>query len=180
MMTESEVEVILVDERDNDTGRCRKLEAHRRALLHRAVSVFVFRASGELLVQQRAEGKYHSGGQWSNSACTHPREGETLAGAITRGMIEELSVPPDILRYAFPFLYRAEVGGGLVEHEYDHVFVGTIEGEPTPAPGEVSDVAWRLPGELLEEMQREPARFTPWFRLLLPRVVGWLEGLPTT
>lgn len=173
---EREVEVILVDEHDADIGRCPKLEAHRRALLHRAVSVFAFNTSGQLLIQQRAAGKYHSGGLWSNTACTHPREGETLERAVTRGMLEELAVPPGSLTYAFPFLYRAEVGGGLVEHEYDHVFVGTLDADPVPVPGEVSACAWREPHALAAEMNEHPAGFTAWFRLLLPSVLSWRGG----
>jgi isopentenyl-diphosphate delta-isomerase len=167
------VEVILVDEGDRDVGRCEKLEAHRRGLLHRAVSVFAFDAEGRLLVQQRDPAKYHTGGLWSNTACTHPREGEALADAVARATQEELGVGVTSLAYAFPFTYRADVGGGLVEHEYDHVFTATVEGTPRPVAGEVSAVAWHSLADLEAAVARNPGAFTPWFRLLLPRVAAF-------
>lgn len=164
--------VILVDEADRETGQCEKLEAHQRALLHRAVSVFVFAADGRLLVQQRAAGKYHSGGLWSNSACTHPRAGETLGEAVHRAVREELGVGVEALEYAFPFTYRAEVGYGLVEHEYDHVFTARVVEPLAPDADEVTAVAWWTLDDLASAMDRSPATFTPWFRMLLPLVAA--------
>lgn len=170
------VAVILVDDADRPLGLCDKLEAHRRGLLHRAVSLFAYDEAGRLLVQQRAPGKYHSGGLWSNTACTHPREGETLEAAVQRGLREELGIEADDLRHVFPFTYRAEVGGGLVEHEYDHVFVSRVRGTPRAVPGEVEAFAFEDPAGLLADVTARPARFTPWFRLLLPRIAAWERG----
>ncbi len=165
-------DVILVSEQDESIGTCGKLEAHERGLLHRAVSVFVFDDLGRLLVQQRARGKYHSGGLWSNSACTHPRAGESLEDAVRRAVREELGATLDRLQYAFAFIYRADVGPGLVEHEYDHVFSGRLAGGVAPVPSEVAATAWRSRADLLDAIDREPATFTPWFRLLAPRILA--------
>ncbi len=168
------VDVILVDADDQEIGRCEKLEAHRQGLLHRAVSVFVVNDAGEWLLQQRAEGKYHSGGLWSNAACTHPRPGETLAAAVGRAVAEELGTSLGTLAWAFPFHYRADVGSGLVEHEYDHVFVGRLRGDARPVPGEVSAITWSAPDVLTADVARAPDRFTPWFRLLVSPVMAHL------
>lgn len=175
-MSSAAVQVILVDEADREVGLCEKQDAHLRGLLHRAVSVFLFDAEGRLLVQRRAATKYHSGGQWSNTACTHPRVGESLHDAALRAVREELGGTPAGVVPAFPFTYRADVGGGLVEHEYDHVFVGDGIDGLAPVPDEVDGVAWRDPRELHAELQDDPMRFTPWFRLLLGRVMQWREA----
>ena len=167
------VDVILVDDADQPLGLCDKLDAHRRGLLHRAVSVFAFDASGRLLVQQRALGKYHSGGLWSNTACTHPRDGETLHAAARRSVREELGVDVQQLQQAFAFTYRAEVGGGLVEHEYDHVFTGLVTDAVRPVPGEVQAAEPMDLDELVRDVEARPERFTPWFRLLARRVQAW-------
>lgn len=164
------IEVILVDAEDRPVGTCEKLAAHVEGLLHRAVSVFLFDADGRWLLQQRAEGKYHSGGLWSNAACTHPRAGESLEDAVRRAVREELGAEIDELRAAFPFLYRAAVGNGLVEHEFDHVFTARLAGAMSPQPGEVSAVRWCAADEVTRELAAQPATFTPWFRLLQPVV----------
>lgn len=164
------VDVILVDDEDRAVGLCDKLEAHRRGLLHRAVSVFAFTPDGRLVMQRRAPGKYHSGGLWSNSACTHPREGEDIEAAARRGVLEELGVEVERLRYAFPLLYRAQVGEALVEHEYDHVFVGEISASVQAVPGEVDAIDLVSIEEMVRAAAVDPTRFTPWFRLLVERV----------
>jgi isopentenyl-diphosphate delta-isomerase len=165
-------DVILVDDEDRALGTCGKLEAHRRGLLHRAVSVFAFDAEGRLLVQRRADGKYHSGGLWSNSACTHPRVGESLEQAAERALREELGLTARRLRRTFATTYRIPVGRELTEHELDHVFVCDVSGPVAPSPAEVVETAWRDAREVLGELQLEPERFTPWFGLLLSRVVA--------
>src|SRR5918997_6014944 len=132
-MREREEEVILVDERDRVLGASGKLRAHREGALHRAFSVFVFDGEGRLLLQKRARGKYHSAGLWSNTACGHPRPGEATREAARRRLREEMGFDCG-LREAFQFLYRAELGGALVEHEYDHVLIGAHEGDPSPDP----------------------------------------------
>ena len=156
--------VILVDEQDRELGSCGKLRAHREGALHRAFSVFVFDDAGRLLLQRRARAKYHSGGLWSNTACGHPRPGEETAAAARRRLREEMNFECE-LREAFAFVYRAELAGGLVEHEYDHVFVGTFGGSPAPDPSEVEDWEWVAPEELRRGLRDEPARYSRWLKL---------------
>lgn len=156
--------VILVGPDDAPIGSAEKLHAHRIGALHRALSVFVFRPDGALLLQRRAPGKYHSGGLWSNTCCSHPRPGEETAAAAARRLGEEMGIRCELTR-AFSFVYHTEVGDGLVEHEYDHVFLGTWSGAPRPDPGEVSEWRWSLPGDLDRERALRPHRFTPWFHL---------------
>lgn len=150
-------------EDDREVGQGEKLEVHRAGALHRAFSVFVFDRRGRLLLQKRAAGKYHSAGLWSNTACGHPRPGEVTREAAQRRLREEMGFDC-ALRAAFEFLYRAELDGALVEHEYDHVFVGTCEGEPAPDPEEVED--WRRVGmdELRRDLREEPGRYSYWLR----------------
>lgn len=154
--------VILVDERDRERGAAPKLAVHRTGELHRAFSVFVFDSTGRLLLQQRAGTKYHSGGLWTNTCCGHPRPGEDIVDAGERRLSEEMGFGAG-LRHAGAFTYRAEVGGGLVEHEFDHVLVGTFDGEPAPAPAEVDAWRWLSPQTALAECTAYPERFTPWF-----------------
>ena len=164
--------VVLVDENDNAIGAEEKLRAHTLGTLHRAVSVVALDKAGAIVIQQRALGKYHSGGLWSNAACTHPREGESVLEAANRCVREELGVHAS-LKPAFRFRYRATVPPGLIEHEYDHVFVGTLEGVPHPSAEEVQ--AWRAvePNELTEEVAQHPDTFTAWFRIAWPLYVHW-------
>jgi len=156
-----EESVVLVDTEDNEVGIAPKLEAHRRGLLHRAVSVFVFNSRGETLLQRRASRKYHSAGLWSNTACSHPRPGETPHAAAKRRLREEMGVRCSP-RYAFRFLYRAELDRGLIEHELDHVFVGTSDAGPEPDPSEVEEWRWIGVAQLREELAAGPHRFTAW------------------
>lgn len=156
--------VILVDATDTVIGTADKLEAHRAGRLHRAFSVFVFNHRGELLLQRRATGKYHSGGLWSNSCCSHPRPGEAMEEAARRRLVEEMgfSCPVETVS---AMVYRAEVGGGLIEHEYDHLLVGHWSGRPSPDPTEVEDWRWAAMDALRNEVARHPRRFTYWFRV---------------
>jgi isopentenyl-diphosphate Delta-isomerase len=173
-------QVILVDEHDREAGAAEKLEAHRQGLLHRAFSVFVFDRAGRLLLQKRAAAKYHSGGLWSNTACGHPRPGEGTAEAARRRLREEMNFDCE-LREAFDFVYRAELSGGLVEHEFDHVFVGFYEGEPEPDAGEVEDWKWVSIAELRRGLDEEPESYSRWLRLAVGeggwRRVGEILGL---
>lgn len=163
--------VILVDEQDRELGLAEKLDAHRRGVLHRAVSVFAFDAAGALLLQRRAAGKYHSGGLWSNTACTHPRVGESLSDAARRCVREEMGVECATLVPAFGFIYRAQVSPTLVEHEFDHVFVARVVDRPSPNPEEVE--AWRAtPVPIVrQEVKADAARFSAWFPLAFDRLV---------
>jgi isopentenyl-diphosphate delta-isomerase len=158
--------VILVDNRDAPIGTAEKLAAHRAGRLHRAFSVFVLSPRGEVLLQRRAQGKYHSGGLWSNTCCSHPRPGESTVEAARRRLREEMGFDCD-LETACSFVYRAEVGGGLVEHEYDHIFLGHWDGTPTPDPAEVEEWRWVPADELRRELRTRPGRFTYWFRVAM-------------
>jgi isopentenyl-diphosphate delta-isomerase len=163
---QTDEQVILVDEQDQEVGTDEKLRAHREGSLHRAFSVFIFDRAGRLLLQKRARSKYHSGGLWSNTACGHPRPGEETAKAARRRLREEMNLDCE-LRKAFDLIYRAEVDGSLVEHEYDHVFVGTYEGEPAPDPAEVEDWRWVSINELRRGLREEPDRYSRWLKLAI-------------
>jgi isopentenyl-diphosphate delta-isomerase len=157
-------QLILVDAHDRELGVGEKLQIHLEGVLHRAFSVFIFDRRGRLLMQRRARGKYHSAGLWSNTACGHPRPGEATAEAARRRLREEMGLDCE-LREAFEFLYRAELDGALVEHEYDHVFVGTYEGEPSPDASEVEDWRWLSVDELRRGLREDPHRYSHWLKL---------------
>lgn len=153
--------VILVDEEDRALGWDSKQRVHTHPRLHRAFSIFVLNDRGHVLLQRRAFGKYHSGGLWSNACCGHPRPGEATEAAARRRLWEELAVPA-ALTHRFHFIYRAEVGGGLVEHELDHVFTARWNGSPCPDPAEVADWCWMAPAVLDRELRLRPHQFSAW------------------
>lgn len=165
--------VVLVDEDDRSVGTEEKLKAHRRGLLHRAFSVFVRDAEGRWLLQKRAPGKYHSGGLWSNTCCSHPRPGEPVEAAARRRLREEMGFACPTTEL-FTFRYRVRLGDELWEHELDHVLVGRSDAEPDPDPAEVEDWRWVPVEELCRELERDPERFTYWFREIAPRL--WDEA----
>lgn len=162
-------QVVIVDAEDRPLGECEKLRAHVEGVLHRAISVFLFNAKGEWLLQRRALDKYHSGGLWSNTCCTHPQPGEPVTEAAAARLFEEMGIHC-ALQHAFSFIYRAPFDNGLTEHELDHVFVGFYEGEPQPDPSEVADWRWVNGTWLAEEMRRVPEEFTTWVRVCFERV----------
>jgi isopentenyl-diphosphate Delta-isomerase len=164
-------ELILVDEQDCETGTMEKMEAHRRGLLHRAFSIFIFDAKGRMLLQQRATGKYHSGGLWTNACCSHPAPGETTESAALRRLREEMGFETP-LEKSFDFVYRAEFDNGLTEHEFDHVYTGTYNGPVEPDPSEVSDYCYLSVGEIEELLKTDPDRFTAWFRIAFPQFLS--------
>ena len=159
-------QVILVDEQDRELGASEKLRAHAEGALHRAFSVFVFDRAGRLLLQRRARAKYHSGGLWSNTCCGHPRPGEQTAAAARRRLREEMNFDCE-LREAFGFVYRAELENALVEHEYDHVFVGEFEDAPAPDPSEVEEWKWMELVDLRRELREEPERYSYWLKMVV-------------
>ncbi len=161
-----EERVVLVDGEDREVGTLEKQRAHVEGRLHRAISVLVLNSAGEMLLQRRAAGKYHSPGLWTNACCSHPRPGEPAAAAAARRLREEMGLACD-LEPLFTFTYRADVGGGLTEHEYDHVFLGRCDDAPVPDPAEADGWRWVPAGRLLAEVEADPAAFTPWFRILL-------------
>lgn len=158
-------QVILVDENDNEIGTEEKLKAHKEGKLHRAFSIFVFNSKGEMMIHRRAKAKYHSGGLWTNTCCSHPRPGEELSGAVHRRLKEEMGFDCG-LKEVFNFTYKVNFGK-LFEHEVDHVFVGEFNGKPTPDPEEVDDWKWVGVEELKKDMKANPDKYTYWFKIAL-------------
>jgi isopentenyl-diphosphate delta-isomerase len=167
-------EVILVDEFDNELGFMEKMEAHRKGVLHRAFSVFIFNSKGEILLQKRAKSKYHCGGLWSNTCCSHPRKNESLASATTRRLNEEMGMKVDVF-YTFSFIYKAELDQGLIEHEFDHVYVGYSNDIPICNPDEVEGYCYLSPEELLMGFRKHPDEYTPWLQICLKELMGYLN-----
>jgi isopentenyl-diphosphate delta-isomerase type 1 len=169
VMTATEY-VVLVDENDNELGRAEKLEAHVNNLLHRAFSVFIFKAPAfnEILLQQRALSKYHSPGLWTNTCCSHPRAGENIIAAGKRRLREELDIKCDLVKIG-RFYYQTDFTNGLHEHEVDHVLIGQIPADLkfTPNPQEVHTTRWITLKDLHAELKANPEHFTPWLSLAL-------------
>ena len=157
--------VILVDENDNKVGLMPKMEAHEKALLHRAFSVFVFNDDNELMLQRRALNKYHSPGLWTNTCCSHQRDGETNIEAGVRRLQEEMgfSVP---LREAMSFIYKAPFDNGLTEHEYDYILLGEFNAVPDINPAEVAEWKWMKLEDVKEDMQTNRGIYTEWFKII--------------
>lgn len=166
-------EVILVDEHDNEIGLMEKMEAHEKALLHRAFSVFVFNKKGELLLQQRALHKYHSGGLWTNTCCSHPRKGEEVIQSAHRRLMEEMGFDCE-LELKHKFIYKAPFTNGLTEHELDYIFTGEYEVAPKPNPDEVASYRWIEVVQLQKEIEEHPENFTVWFRIILDQYLHTL------
>lgn len=165
-------EVILVSAQDEETGVMEKMEAHQKGLLHRAFSIFIFDKNGRMLLQQRAAQKYHGGLLWTNACCSHPIPGERVEDAAERRLQEELGFTTQ-LQKAFSFTYKAEVENNLVEHEFDHVFVGEYEGEMKLNAEEVAAVAYHGIEEIKKLLEDRPAFFTTWFRIAFPQIECW-------
>ncbi|SFI74389.1 isopentenyl-diphosphate delta-isomerase [Kaistella treverensis] len=161
-----EEQVVLVSEKDEILGVMNKMQAHENGILHRAFSVFLFNDKGEVLLQRRAAGKYHSPNQWTNAVCSHPRAGESYLNAAQRRLKEELGIMAE-LTPKFHFIYKADVGGNLFEHELDHVFTGIYNGEFQLNEDEVSEVRYISMEKLDEEMKANPEHFTEWFKIIL-------------
>lgn len=167
--------VILVDEKDQVKGNMEKMEAHRRAMLHRAFSVFVFNSNNELMLQQRSVIKYHSPGLWTNTCCSHPRPGEDVTDAGHRRLIEEMGFDCR-LEKIFDFIYKAELDQGLSEHEFDHVLFGKYDGKPVINPDEVNDWKWMNMEDISKDMKLNPEKYTIWFRIAFDRVNNHLNN----
>lgn len=161
--------VILVDEQDQAIGKMEKQQAHVEGVLHRAFSIFIFNSKKELLLQKRASSKYHCGGLWSNTCCSHPRENEAVLDAANRRLLEEMGMQCN-LTSIFAFVYKAAFENGLTEHEYDHVFFGESNEIPSINSEEVDDYRFIGMKELQLEIQEQPQNFTPWFLIALDRV----------
>jgi len=161
--------VILVDENDQEVGQMEKMEAHEKGLLHRAFSIFLFNNQNELLLQQRAHSKYHSGGLWTNTCCSHPRSGESVSQASNRRLMEEMGIKAE-MESKFHFVYRAELDNELTEHELDHVVFGSFNGEPNINPDEVASWKYVSMNEIEEDMKTNPDNYTAWFRIVFDEV----------
>jgi len=161
--------VVLVDEKDNEIGTEEKIKAHKDGKLHRAFSIFIFNPKGEFLLQRRALSKYHCGGLWTNTCCSHPRKGEALENAVHRRLMEEMGFDCE-LKEKFSFLYKAEFSNGLTENELDHIFVGIFEGEPVINKEEVAEFKWMNMDELKKDISENPERYTPWFKIAVKHI----------
>jgi isopentenyl-diphosphate delta-isomerase len=163
-------QVILVDSRDREMGVMDKTEAHRLGVLHRAFSIFVFNSKGELLIHRRALGKYHSSGLWTNTCCSHPRPNEKTDEAAIRRLSEEMGMKVK-LDEIFSFIYKADLGEGIFEHECDHVYLGKSNEDPKPDANEVLEWKWMTVEAISNEIDSHPNDFTIWFQLIFKDVV---------
>ena len=163
--------VILVDNTDQIMGEMEKMEAHEKAALHRAVSIFIFNAQGEMLLQRRALSKYHSPGLWTNTACTHPRMGEASAEAAKRRAKEEMGLDVQEITELFDFIYKEKLDNELTEHELDHVFVAFSDVHPQINEAEVCAYRYVYVEMLKQEIKANPEAFTVWFRKIAERVI---------
>ncbi len=167
-----EEQVIVVNEADEPIGVAGKMEAHRKGILHRAFSIFIFNSKGEMLLQQRALNKYHSGSLWTNACCSHPKPEEDTTVAAERRLKEEMGFDTPIEK-VFDFVYRAEFENGLTEHEFDHVYAGEYNGEINFNKEEVMDCCFKSMDELKESLQDYPSKYTKWFQLAFPKMQHW-------
>ncbi len=158
--------VILVDEKDNELGVMDKMEAHMQPTLHRAFSVFLVNDKNEVLLQKRAIEKYHCGGMWTNTCCSHPRPGEDVKVAANRRLEEEMGINCVIVKI-FDFIYEAKLPNGLYEYEFDHVFWGSFSGIPNINTAEVEDWKYMNFDDLEQDVTENPENYTPWFKIIL-------------
>ncbi|RZJ55378.1 MAG: isopentenyl-diphosphate Delta-isomerase [Flavobacterium sp.] len=170
----TEEKVILVNEQDEPIGLMPKMEAHEKAVLHRAFSVFVLNSKNEVMLQQRAAQKYHSPLLWTNTTCSHQREGETNIEAGSRRLMEEMGFATE-LKELFWFIYKAPFDNGLTEHELDHVMIGYYDGEPEINTEEAESWKWMAIEEVKEDMLAEPEKYTIWFRIIFDQFYHFLE-----
>ena len=159
-------QVVLVDEHDNEIGTMEKMEAHQKGVLHRAFSILLFNSKGELLLQKRAKSKYHSAGLWTNTCCSHPLPGESMETATQRKLEQEMGIvlQPE---FAYKFIYKATLDRNLIEHEYDHVFIGTFDGSPTINREEVEDWKFSDLSSIRTDINKNPQDYTTWFKLIV-------------
>ncbi|WP_167597824.1 isopentenyl-diphosphate Delta-isomerase [Leeuwenhoekiella sp. ZYFB001] len=166
--------VILVDENDRQVGLMPKMEAHEKALLHRAFSVFVFNDQNQLMIQRRAAHKYHSPGLWTNTCCSHQREGETNVEAGKRRLMEEMGFTTSLTEN-ISFIYKAPFDNGLTEHEYDYILLGDYNDEPNINPDEVSEWKWMSLEDIEKDMKLHPEQYTEWFKIIFDKFYNQIE-----
>ena len=169
-----EENVILVNEKDEQIGLMPKLEAHQKAVLHRAFSVFVLNSKNEIMLQQRAHQKYHSPLLWTNTCCSHQREGESNIQAGSRRLFEEMGFKTE-LKELFHFIYKAPFDNGLTEHELDHVMIGYYNEAPLINPEEVENWKWMKSEDVKTDMELQPALYTVWFKIIFDEFYHFLE-----
>jgi len=167
-----EIQVVLVNEKDEPIGVMEKMEVHQKGLLHRAFSVFIFDSKGKMLLQQRAKEKYHGAQLWTNACCSHPFPNEHVKEAAQRRLQEELGFTTE-LREIFSFIYKAQVENNLIEHELDHVMAGEYEKEVQPNAREVAAVYYEGMDQIKKEIETEPGKFTTWFKIAFPEIEKW-------
>lgn len=161
--------LILVDENDNEIGLMDKLSVHQKGLLHRAFSVFIFNSKDELLLQRRANNKYHSAGLWSNTCCSHPTNSAMTEESVTRRLKEEMGLETNV-EFQFKFLYQTSFDNGLKEHEFDHVYFGRSDDKPHPDAKEVMNWKYISLEKLAEDIFINPENYTAWLKICLPEV----------
>ncbi len=167
-------DLIAVDIFDNEIGRVSKLDAHKNAILHRAFSVFLFN-NKKILIQQRAFHKYHSGGLWANTCCSHPRTNDILSDARQR-LIEEVGIKCNELKELYSFVYYTKFNDGLCEYEFDHVIVGEYDGSFELNKDEVNDMKWIDIFELAEDLKNSPQKYSSWFLICAPKVIEFVKN----
>ena len=169
-----EEQVILVDETDKPIGLMPKMEAHEKGVLHRAFSIFLLNSEGKLLLQQRAHHKYHSPGLWTNTCCSHPREGESVLDAAHRRLMEEMGMKC-AMQPVFHFIYEASFANGLTEHELDHVVVGFSNEHPKINKAEVADYKWLSLDNIQRDIMISPEKYTAWFKIIFDKYRTYVE-----
>ncbi|WP_437372280.1 isopentenyl-diphosphate Delta-isomerase [Maribacter litoralis] len=172
-----EEQVILVNENNEQIGTMPKMEAHEKALLHRAFSVFIANDNGDIMLQQRAESKYHSPLLWTNTCCSHQRVGESNIEAGKRRLQEEMGFQTE-LKELFSFIYKAPFDNGLTEHEYDHVMLGSYNAEPNINKDEVEAWKWMSPEAVKEDISKNPNAYTAWFKIIFDKFYEHLFNMP--
>ncbi|MGB2759253.1 MULTISPECIES: isopentenyl-diphosphate Delta-isomerase [Maribacter] len=172
-----EEQVILVNENNEQIGTMPKMEAHEKAVLHRAFSVFITNDKGEIMLQQRAASKYHSPLLWTNTCCSHQRVGESNIEAGKRRLQEEMGFQAE-LKELFSFIYKAPFDNGLTEHEYDHVMLGSFNSEPNINPEEVEAWKWMSPQLVKEDIANNPDDYTAWFKIIFEKFYEHLFNIP--
>lgn len=172
-----EEQVILVNENNEQIGTMPKMEAHEKALLHRAFSVFIANDNGDIMLQQRAASKYHSPLLWTNTCCSHQRVGESNIEAGKRRLQEEMGFQTE-LKELFSFIYKAPFDNGLTEHEYDHVMLGSYNAEPNINKDEVEAWKWMSPEAVKEDISNNPNAYTAWFKIIFDKFYDHLFNMP--
>ena len=168
-------QVILVNSNNEPIGEMEKMEVHEKGLLHRAFSVFIFNKQGEMLLQQRAQQKYHSPQLWTNACCSHPMPGEETEASAHRRLKEELGFDT-ALTEVFSFTYQSVFDNGLTEHEFDHVFTGVYDGVLLPNPEEVKDHCFMKMEDIRKQIKLSPQQYTSWFKIAFPKLEVYLAS----